>query len=578
MTARHIIAISAAAIVAAHPTAFAESEAGAYLAARHAQAVGDFASASRLYGIAVDGELATEASLRAGAASSILIGDFAAAAEIARKADARGLTVNYGNIALIVEAVLDDDYDAVTARIDAGKGLGPVADGLIAAWAQVGKGDMSGGMDMFDGIAESIEDLGETERETLGRYADFSKSLAMAMAGDFEGAERLLAVNGGPGGRRTERNVIAWVEVLALLDRHDEAVSLLDVAFGSDPQPAVLALRARLVAREPVPFSLARSARDGIAELLFSLAHELGSASEMAAVYAQASVRLNPEPGDSILLLARQFMALESYNLAADAFARVADDAPEHALAELGRVEALRGAGRTQEAIAALDALARQRPELAEAHHQLGDLLRADGRYDEAIDAYGQAIAAFGDSDARWAAYYGRGISFERLDRWDEADADFRQALRANPEEASLLNYFGYSMLQRGFDTDSDAKLKQAKSLIRRAAELDRNSGYIADSLGWSLHLLGEHDKALTELERAVTLAVAEPVINDHLGDVLWTVGRRREAVFQWKRAIDFSTRVETSDPVNVELITLKIEKGLEDALAQWGARAENES
>jgi predicted negative regulator of RcsB-dependent stress response len=31
-----------------------------------------------------------------------------------------------------------------------------------------------------------------------------------------------------------------------------------------------------------------------------------------------------------------------------------------------------------------------------------------------------------------------------------------------------------------------------------------------------------------------------DPIVNDHLGDVYWKVGRKREARFQWKRAISF--------------------------------------
>ena len=39
---------------------------------------------------------------------------------------------------------------------------------------------------------------------------------------------------------------------------------------------------------------------------------------------------------------------------------------------------------------------------------------------------------------------------------------------------------------------------------------------------------------------RAVELTPDDPVINDHLGDVLWKVGRKREAEFQWRRALSF--------------------------------------
>jgi hypothetical protein len=43
------------------------------------------------------------------------------------------------------------------------------------------------------------------------------------------------------------------------------------------------------------------------------------------------------------------------------------------------------------------------------------------------------------------------------------------------------------------------------------------------------------------ELERAVSLLPYDPVINDHLGDAYWRVGRKMEAKFQWERAKNHS-------------------------------------
>jgi tetratricopeptide (TPR) repeat protein len=43
---------------------------------------------------------------------------------------------------------------------------------------------------------------------------------------------------------------------------------------------------------------------------------------------------------------------------------------------------------------------------------------------------------------------------------------------------------------------------------------------------------------AVEHLERAVELKPDDPVINDHLGDVYWKVGRRLEAKYQWQQAL----------------------------------------
>ena len=65
----------------------------------------------------------------------------------------------------------------------------------------------------------------------------------------------------------------------------------------------------------------------------------------------------------------------------------------------------------------------------------------------------------------------------------------------------------------------------------------------IIDSLGWAYYRMGRYDEAVRELEKAVELKAGDPVINDHLGDAYWKVGRKLEAKFQWNHAKDFEPR-----------------------------------
>src|SRR3712207_9492885 len=70
--------------------------------------------------------------------------------------------------------------------------------------------------------------------------------------------------------------------------------------------------------------------------------------------------------------------------------------------------------------------------------------------------------------------------------------------------------------------------------------------GFIVDSLGWAYFRLGENDKAVTYLERAVELEPGDPVINDHLGDAYWRAGRTREARFQWQRSEEHTSELQS--------------------------------
>ena len=135
----------------------------------------------------------------------------------------------------------------------------------------------------------------------------------------------------------------------------------------------------------------------------------------------------------------------------------------------------------------------------------------------------------------QWRLFYYRGVSFQQSGRWPAAEADLKRALSLNPEQPSVLNYLGYSWVDRGDNLDLALKL------IQKAVRLKPTDGYIVDSLGWAYFKLGRYQDAVETMEAAVQLSGGDATINDHLGDVYWTVGRKREALFQWTYARDSS-------------------------------------
>jgi predicted negative regulator of RcsB-dependent stress response len=85
------------------------------------------------------------------------------------------------------------------------------------------------------------------------------------------------------------------------------------------------------------------------------------------------------------------------------------------------------------------------------------------------------------------------------------------------------------------------------------------------------LYRLGRYDEALVQMERAVELLPVDPVVNDHLGDVYWAVGRTREAEFQWHRALSFIGLGDSND-AEPDRIRRKLEIGLDAVLEEEGA------
>src|SRR5690606_29624900 len=145
----------------------------------------------------------------------------------------------------------------------------------------------------------------------------------------------------------------------------------------------------------------------------------------------------------------------------------------------------------------------------------------------KAVEVIGP-VAKAGD----WTIYFQRGIAYERLKEWDQAEPNFKKALELNPDQPQVLNYLGYSWVDRG------KNLEEGLDMIRRAVELRRDGGYSVDSLGWAYFRLDRFEAAVTERERAIQLRAGDATINDHLGDAYWRVGRKLEVVFQWNRAL----------------------------------------
>jgi Flp pilus assembly protein TadD len=173
----------------------------------------------------------------------------------------------------------------------------------------------------------------------------------------------------------------------------------------------------------------------------------------------------------------------------------------------------------------------------------LADLLRSNEQYAEAVQVLDGIIGQSKTPD--WRLLYSRGVAYERLNRWPESQADLQAALKQRPEEPELLNYLGYSWIDRG------EHLQEARAMIEKAVATDPRSGAMVDSLGWAFYRMGDYKKAVEKLEEAVELEAGDPEINNHLGDAYWKVGRKDEAQFQWRRVL--TLKPDTKIKANAE-------------------------
>jgi tetratricopeptide (TPR) repeat protein len=403
----------------------------------------------------------------------------------------------------------------------------------------------------------------------MGGFALFHKAHALALVGDYEAADKLLSDPALAGLNTMRRAVVARVEILSQLERGGEALQLLQAQFGTELDPELRTLHDRLVAGKTLPFGTLTNARDGIAEVFFTVASALRyeAESDYTLLYSRVAEFLRPTHTEALLLSGAMLDNLQLYDLAVDTYGRVRSDNLSYHAAELGRADALRRAGDGGEAADALSALATSHGDLPMVHVTLGDVQRQAKDFDQAVRSYDAALALYdADQDSQWFIYYARAICLERMGQWEEAEADFRKALELNPDQPQVLNYLGYSMVERRMNLD------EALAMIERAVAARPDSGYIVDSLGWVLYRLGRYEEAVPHMERAAELMPVDPVVNDHLGDALWAVGRHREAEFQWKRALSFIDPTDVPTDISLERVRQKLAVGLDAVLEQEGA------
>ncbi|WP_170367605.1 tetratricopeptide repeat protein [Ruegeria arenilitoris] len=548
--------LATAAVVPVH----ADSGAGSYLAGRQAIYESDYKAAEEYYSKALIFDPGNTKLKESVLLARVALGDVERALPIAEDMEANEQPNQAARMVVSAKLVSDGKFDELLARDPENQGVGPLVDGLMTAWAHLGKGEMTKAMAQFDEVAQ---------QDGLREFALYHKALALASVGDFEGAEAIFAADDSIVARFSRRAALARVEVLSQLNRNDEALQFLENVFAAGSDPSIESYVDTLSAGGTLPFTHVGSATEGVAEVFFSVGAALNTeaAHDYVLLYARIATYLRPDHIDAILLSAELLEQLSQYDLAAEAYRKVPTDSSDFHAAELGRAEILAQSGKPDAAIEVLENLAARQPNLPSVHVALADLQRRQENYAAAVTSYDRAIELTETgSGGNWFLHYARGICHERLKAWDKAEADFRRALELNPDQPQVLNYLGYSLVER------QEKLEEALDMIERAVSIQPDSGYIVDSLGWVLFRLGRYDEAVEHMERAVELMAVDPVVNDHLGDVYWAVGRTREADFQWRRALSFIDPEDTDGEADPDRIRRKLEVGLDAVLAEEGA------
>ena len=148
------------------------------------------------------------------------------------------------------------------------------------------------------------------------------------------------------------------------------------------------------------------------------------------------------------------------------------------------------------------------------------DILTRAGRFQLAIDAASAGLEAHpGDVDL----LFSRSSAYERNGQFDLMEQDIRSILKAHPENAHALNALGYSLADRG------VRLQEAHQLLTEALALEPDNPFIIDSMGWVEYRLGNLERAVSLLRRALEI-MPDGEVYAHLAEALAASGEQQEA------------------------------------------------
>ncbi len=145
--------------------------------------------------------------------------------------------------------------------------------------------------------------------------------------------------------------------------------------------------------------------------------------------------------------------------------------------------------------------------------------------------AFDLLTAALVEQPEQSELLYTRALIAEHLNKQDLVEKDLKQILAKEPENVEALNALGYSLL------DYPDRYVEAEGYLQKAIKLRPDEAVIMDSYGWLLFKQGKHQAALDYLQRAYAKQ-QENEIAAHIAEVLWTLGRKEEAKKIFDKAI----------------------------------------
>jgi tetratricopeptide (TPR) repeat protein len=333
-------------------------------------------------------------------------------------------------------------------------------------------------------------------------------------------------------------------------------VSLLE-AEGKLPE-AIKGLNELLASTERTSYTPPeRQNRARLLETLGTLYRTNEQYPEAAGAYKRLG-DLDPEFGPrAYAQIVETWRAAKDFQKAEQSAAAAAKKYPDDALVQSIQASLLADLGHYDQAIAETKKLLGGKDDLS-TWRALAQIYEKARNFTEMGKALDQAEKLSTSKDDRVEVEFLRGAMYERMKKFDAAEAEFRKVLEMDPDNSSAMNYLGYMF------ADQNTRLDEAEKLINKALEQEPNNGAYMDSLGWVYFRMKKLPQAEEQLRRALQKLSRDATVHDHLGDVYLDEGRIRDAMLQWQNSVKEYQAGAPTDLDQEELA--RVQKKLEGA------------
>ncbi len=521
-----------------------ENIAGHYLIGIHAQSNHDWKTAEKYISKILDKDKNNPALMKRAMIMAMGSGNYDKAIIFAKKIKENEQSDDLASILLTLKYIKNSEYEKALKNIkdNNNEGISILVSPVIKSWAKAGKGQLD-----IDNLITTSGNL-------------YHSILIAAYLNKLDEWEKKFD--------KIQKNSISSYDLERIADhlvrnnKKDKAYELYEIIIKNSPKYKTL-IKKKINAVKENNYSKyikeinITSPTQGISFALYDIALMLfqENSDDSARIFNSMALYLTPDMAEAKLLMANIAARNKQIDKAVKYYTSIKEGNNLYTISRRYAADVLSEEKRYEEAINILKEIVDKYQDI-NAQIMIGDLLRQDKKYKESIKEYNKAFNMIGKKfpDKYWHLYYSRGISYERLKKWEQAEKDFKKALEYQPNNPYVLNYLGYSW------ADQNINLEQALEMIEKAAKQAPNDAYIIDSLGWVMYKMGKYKDAIPPLEKAVELSPYDPVINDHLGDAYWRIGRKLEARFQWKRAINYA-----NEDIDIEKVKEKIKNGIKE-------------